>query len=272
MRYIVVTDLDGTLLDHQTYKYTPALDAIAQLHQRDIPIILNSSKTQAEISEIRRELNNQEPFVCENGGVLCGINSEADVAENTQELNKTHLGIPRERFLNDLRLIKEKLQLCYEGFADASVEDVVGWTGLSILDAQKAMQREASEPLLWQDTDLALNNFQKELKNLKLQCIKGGRFYHVMGLFNKASCFPKLKKYYSQSWQEDVGIIALGDSPNDLPMLEQANHAIVVPSSKGANLQLNHSSVFFATQPGPYGWQEGIEFLLNSMVLSTESV
>ncbi|MDJ0573445.1 MAG: HAD-IIB family hydrolase [Pleurocapsa sp. MO_192.B19] len=265
MRYIVVTDLDGTLLDHQTYKYTPALDAIAQLRKQDIPIILNSSKTQAEILEIRRELNNQEPFVCENGGVLCSVSLQPNIAQASQELNKTHLGRPRERFLDDLRLIKEKLQLRYEGFADASVDNVVEWTGLSILDAQKAMQREATEPLLWQDTEPALNNFRQELKKLELQCVKGGRFHHVMGLFNKASCFPKLKEYYSQRWQEEVGVIALGDSPNDLPMLEQANHAVVVPSTKGSNLQLNHSSVFFATQPGPYGWQEGIEFLLKSI-------
>ena len=86
-----------------------------------------------------------------------------------------------------------------------------------------------------------------------------------MGLFIKASCFPKLKEYYSQRWLEEIGIIALGDSPNDLPMLEQANHAVVIPSAKGANLQPNQSSVFFATQPGPLGWQESIDFLLKSI-------
>ena len=41
MRYIVVTDLDGTLLDHKTYEYTPASDAIKELEKHDIPIILN---------------------------------------------------------------------------------------------------------------------------------------------------------------------------------------------------------------------------------------
>ena len=266
MRYIVVTDLDGTLLDHQTYKFTPALDAIKELRQQEIPIILNSSKTQAEISEIKRELDNQEPFVCENGGVLCGISPQPDISENTKELDIQYLGIPRVQFLDSLRSIKEKLQLNYKEFANATVDDVVRWTGLTASDAQKAMQREATEPLLWQDTELALSNFQQELKELKLQCVKGGRFYHVMGLFNKASCFPKLKEYYSQRWQEEVGVIALGDSPNDLPMLEQANHAVVIPSIKGNNLQLKHSSVFLATQPGPYGWQEGIDFLLKTIL------
>ncbi|MBE9043640.1 HAD-IIB family hydrolase [Pleurocapsales cyanobacterium LEGE 10410] len=261
MKYVVVTDLDGTLLDHQTYKFTPALKAIAQLQQQNIPIVLNSSKTQAEILEIRHELDNQEPFVCENGGVVCGISPESRMSENSQE-TKIYLGIPRAEFLPDVRKIRQKLQLRCQGFAESSVTEIMQWTGLSISNVQKAMQREATEPLYWQDTELALNNFQQELENIKLKCVRGGRFHHVMGLFDKASCLPQLKAYYSQRWQEKIGIVALGDSPNDLPMLEQADYAIVIPSIKGS-LKPNRDDIFFATKPGPSGWQEGIDFFLN---------
>lgn len=265
MRYIVVTDLDGTLLDHHTYKFTPALDAIAKLHQHEIPIILNSSKTQAEISAIRQQLANQEPFVCENGGVLCGIESQSNMSQDTGT-HIQYLGTPRKQFLDILRSIKGKLKLKYQGFAEATVDDVVHWTKLSRVDAQKAMQREATEPLLWEDTEQALQIFRQELEQVKLQCVKGGRFHHVMGIFNKASCFEQLKNYYAQLWQEEIGIIALGDSPNDLPMLEKADHAIVIPSAKGTNLKLkNHSSVFVATKQGPNGWQEGIELLFKDI-------
>ena len=265
MRYIVVTDLDGTLLDHKTYEFTPALNAIAELSRQEIPIILNSSKTQAEILAIRRELENQEPFVCENGGLLCVSSYEPTDSKDSQDSTTQYLGVPRHQFLDSLDLIKKKLELNYQGFAESSVEDVVSWTGLTVSDAHKAMQRQTTEPLLWQDSEQALDKFRQELAKLELQCVKGGRFHHVMGLFNKASCFAKLKEYYSQGWQEEIAIIALGDSPNDLPMLEEADHAVVIPSTKGANLQPNQNSVFFATQPGPYGWQEGIDFLLKSI-------
>ena len=252
MKYIVVTDLDGTLLDHQTYDYAPALNAIAELGKQEIPIILNSSKTQAEISALCQQLGNHEPFVCENGGVLVGMGEVK------------HLGTPREQFLPSLRSLKEKLRLQYQGFAEATVDDVVQWTGLTPDDAQKAMARSATEPLLWQDTDLALEKFRQQLQGLNLQFVKGGRFHHVMGIFNKASCFPQLKEYYAQSKSEEVKIIALGDSPNDLPMLEQADYAIVVPSGKSNQLKLNNPATYYAIQPAPHGWQEGItEFLHN---------
>lgn len=254
MRYIVVTDLDGTLLDHQTYEFTPALKAIAELKRRNIPLVLNSSKTQTEILEIRQQLNNHQPFICENGGIICGIGEPQ------------YLGTPRTQFLEDLKQIEQKLQLNYLGFAQAMVDDVVRWTGLHEQDARKAMERNATEPLLWQDTDSALNNFRRELAKIQLQCIKGGRFYHVMGMFDKASCFTKLKHYYSQLWQEEVGIIALGDSPNDLPMLEQADYAVVIPSAKGDKLQPKQSAMYFATQQAPRGWQEGIDWVVNSVI------
>ena len=253
MKYIVVTDLDGTLLDHQTYEFTPAKKAIAQLQQRGIPLILNSSKTQAEIAAIRDKLNNQEPFVCENGGVLCGLNSATDIQ---------YLGTPRKKFLTSLRSIKQQLQLNYQGFSEATVEEVVGWTGLTPEAAQQAMEREATEPLLWQDTEAALESFQQQLNKLGLQCVKGGRFYHVMGMFNKASCFHSLKTHYAQGQAEEIAVIALGDSPNDLPMLQQADYAVVIPTAQGTHLQLDHSSVFLATQPAPYGWQLGIDHWL----------
>lgn len=254
MRYIVVTDLDGTLLDHKTYEYEAARKAIEELNKRDIAIILNSSKTQAEISELRHQLDNHEPYVCENGGIICGI---GDIQ---------YLATPRKEFLDKLSGIKGKLQLQYKGFSEATVDDVVKWTGLDCTSAEKAMQRSSTEPLLWQDSDSALDDFRQELKKINLQCVRGGRFHHVMGFFNKASCFQQLKEYYGKIWQEKVGIIALGDSPNDLPMLEQANHAIVIPSAKGSNLKPNNSSVYYADQLAPYGWQEGIDFCLNSLI------
>ena len=265
MRYIVVTDLDGTLLDHQTYEFTPALSAIKKLEQQNIPIILNSSKTRAEILAIRSELNNQEPFVCENGGVLCGIAPEPKVQESISELDIQYLGTPRSQFIGSLDALKAKLHLNYQGFANASIDEVVQWTGLTSSDAQKAMAREATEPLLWQDTELALAKFRQELQALELQCVRGGRFYHVMGNFHKASCFATLKAYYSRHWLTEVQIIALGDSQNDLPMLEQADYAIVIPAKQGIALKPNNKSTFFASKPGPYGWQEGINHFLTRL-------
>jgi mannosyl-3-phosphoglycerate phosphatase len=65
---VVFTDLDGTLLDHETYSYSPALEALDLLERQRIPLILCSSKTRAEIELIQGNLRLRHPFISENGG------------------------------------------------------------------------------------------------------------------------------------------------------------------------------------------------------------
>jgi predicted mannosyl-3-phosphoglycerate phosphatase (HAD superfamily) len=47
-RWIVVSDLDGSLLDHYSYSSEDAKPALDLLRQLDLPLILNTSKTLRE--------------------------------------------------------------------------------------------------------------------------------------------------------------------------------------------------------------------------------
>lgn len=42
---ILFSDLDGTLLDHDTYDWSPAQPALKQLAALEVPLVLTSSKT-----------------------------------------------------------------------------------------------------------------------------------------------------------------------------------------------------------------------------------
>ena len=68
MFQIFITDLDGTLLDHHTYDYSPAWPALHRLKKEHAPLILSTSKTAAEIIPFRLEIDNHDPFIVENGG------------------------------------------------------------------------------------------------------------------------------------------------------------------------------------------------------------
>ena len=63
--YIIFSDLDGTLLDHKTYTFDPALEALSIIKSRQIPLILSSSKTRAEIERIQSHLALKDPFIFE---------------------------------------------------------------------------------------------------------------------------------------------------------------------------------------------------------------
>ena len=70
MQKIIFTDLDGTLLDHNTYSFKKAFPALRIIKKKKIPLIICTSKTKGEIEHYRKKLKNNHPFVSENGGAI----------------------------------------------------------------------------------------------------------------------------------------------------------------------------------------------------------
>ena len=65
---LVLSDLDGTLLDHTTYAFDAARAALERLRDARVPLVLCTSKTRAEVEPICAALPNAHPFIVENGG------------------------------------------------------------------------------------------------------------------------------------------------------------------------------------------------------------
>ena len=68
---IIYTDLDGSLLDHQSYSFAPAANFLERLGNLTIPVIPVTSKTRNEVLSLRKSLNSRHPFVVENGAAIC---------------------------------------------------------------------------------------------------------------------------------------------------------------------------------------------------------
>jgi mannosyl-3-phosphoglycerate phosphatase len=252
---IVFTDLDGTLLDHTTYSWEPAAAALRQLRLRKIPVILSSSKTLAEMDEIRADLDLQHPVIAENGAVIDvppGYFS-VDVPPLPAQPARAEL----QRVLIELR---QAQGYACEAFFEMGVEGIVAETGLAPTDAAKANERRATEPLLWQDTEERLASFTAAVQERGLRCIRGGRFVHLMGPTDKASAMRSLLHAFAQELPSETWTsIALGDSPNDRGMLRCADIAIVIKSQGAQALDLaDHPHVIRTKLPGPEGWNSAM--------------
>jgi len=70
MHLVIVTDVDGTLLDATTYEIEPALPALARIAQAGIPLVFCTSKTRAEVEALQQRLGIRHPFIPENGGAV----------------------------------------------------------------------------------------------------------------------------------------------------------------------------------------------------------
>lgn len=68
---LVFSDLDGTLLDSHSYDWQPAAPWLSRLREANVPVILCSSKTSAEMLYLQKTLGLQGlPLIAENGAVI----------------------------------------------------------------------------------------------------------------------------------------------------------------------------------------------------------
>ncbi len=272
-RYLVFTDLDGTLLDHETYDHRPACAALAELARRAIPVIPNTSKTIEEVLAWRARLGLDGPFIVENGSALLlpvdRPQWRVDTATSAHEQRGFHtvvFGAPIATIKARLLELEIAQRYACDAFSELSVADVAAVTGLDLAAAAQAQARHFSEPLLWRDDDRALARLGAELAGVGLRVTRGGRFINVIGDTDKGVALARTARLYAPPDTDAITTIALGDSPNDEEMLNAADLAVVVRNPHARPLSLARDANLYTTTAGPHGWQEAFNELFRSRI------
>lgn len=274
---LVFTDLDGSLLDHTTYDHAPADEWLARLSQWRVPVIVNTSKTAAEVMVLYRTLGLDAPFVCENGASVC-LPPGWCLDEVPDESGFATLisGMPRASIRDFLGALRMREGFRFQGFGDMSVEEIARRTGLSPEAAARAAERSGSEPLVWEDSEAALERFRLLLVGAGLALTRGGRFHHVMGEgCDKGRAVVRLSDRYQLMVGEKPTTIGLGDGPNDLPMLAAVDRAVLIRGEHAIDMDSagafetacpgatqTATQIYTTTQKGPAGWSEGLDHWL----------
>lgn len=148
--FIVISDLDGCLLDPRTYSAEAARPALDALAEAGVPLILCSSQTRAEVEHHRRVLGNDDPFVVENGGALFiprGYFPFAHALTRTEGAYAVvELGMRYERLVRLYQDLRRTTGLDLRGFSDMTVAEIAQHTGLSREAAARAKARDYDEP------------------------------------------------------------------------------------------------------------------------------
>ena len=248
---VVFTDLDGTLLDHETYSFEPALPALQRLGDGGHAVILASSKTAAEIEPLRRSVGFAHcPAVVENGaGILPPEDPETTPTDAGRAVH--------QKLLDVLNALPSDLRAGFAGFSDWSVDDVSARTGLSPEAARAAKVRAHSEPGEWSGNNEDFVRFCDALRQSGVSVQKGGRFTTLSFGGTKGDRVREIIEQEKHAHKQLISL-ALGDAPNDVDMLKAVDIGIVIPNPahRGiADLLADASgTIRYAQLPGPDGW------------------
>jgi mannosyl-3-phosphoglycerate phosphatase family protein len=254
--WIVFTDLDGTLLDHHSYSYQAALPAIHYLQAQKIPLVLTTSKTQAEVCLLQQELQLSSPFIVENGAGIYWPDSVG------QQPIAHSMCLPREHWLAVIEQLKPEFGQHFSHFAELSPKDIAELTGLSLADAERANQRAYGEPIHWYGDKSLKRLFIEQATSLGAKVLEGGRFLHMSGNVDKGKALQWVATRYQQLYATQVQTLVLGDSQNDVAMLNAADKAVIVRSPVHSPPELQRPPSLITQHLGPEGWFEAINYFI----------
>lgn len=263
---IVFTDLDGTLLDHETYSFEAALPALNRLKKNGIPLVLTTSKTWAEVQELQQELDIQDPCIVENGSAIFNGPSKffADILKGQDVI----FGQTYSDIRTWIDALPEALRREMTGFGDMSIVDVVKATGLSPHKAEKAKDRLASEPFLWSGENEGLDQLKVKLDENEMALLQGGRFYHILSKVDKRLAIDWIMSRL-RDVQPDITYhtCALGDGPNDTEMIAHADTGVVIANPHGNTINVNNvnGEIVKTIEPGPAGWNTALHALMDRL-------
>jgi mannosyl-3-phosphoglycerate phosphatase len=213
---LVASDVDGCLLDEETYSPGAAAEALAALEASGIPLVLCSSKTRAEMEAI------------------------------------LELGTAREILVARLGEMAAETGAGLVGFSTLSASQVSRLTGLPEERSRRALERLYDEPFLLEGPEAAV---AEAAARRGLRVTRGARFLHLTGPVDKGHAFRRLLQIYADAGRR-FATVGLGDARNDLPLLQAVDRPIVVPRPGGIDAELARAlpGAERAPAPGPTGW------------------
>ena len=261
-RYLIFTDLDGTLLDHENYSFGANKKTISTIINNKNEIIFNTSKTFSECKKLLKELKLLNmPFSTENGAVIYFPKIRFNKIKNSFSFGRYwSVRIAKLSSKNWYQFLKLK-QKKYNFFIaqDLSPKILKKYTNLN--NTNMMLDREASQIILWEDNLTKLKLFKKDLKSEKDGVlIKGSRFMQISSICNKRIAKKLISHAYDIQFRDKYSIntIALGDSKNDIDMLNSCKYSCLIKNSSYTypKLRLNKKNVFKSSKIAPDGWSE----------------
>ena len=254
---IIFTDLDGSLLHRDNFKFDEIKDYLKNLIDNGVIIIPNTSKTEREIEEFIKELGKELPFISENGSSIHGLN-----LINANFPNKIILSRDKEELIQIFdSKVPDNLKAKCKFISDMNSKKQNNIFGLQGNDLKNALNRKYTIPFLFEGDNLEKNKLLKILKSSSLTMQEGGRVLNLGDKTDKVKSMNQVLKIYRKV-ENKIKVIGVGDNFNDLNMLRNCDIPCLVFNDQFKQDQINIDNLIVSNKPSPEGWADVIKTAL----------
>ena len=258
---VIFTDLDGTLLDKNTFKFDKIEKYFRELLSKDIIIIPNSSKTEAELSDFNKQYNLNLSFIAENGSSIHGLNLIHKNLPEKITLSRSADQIYEIYNENIPSHLKDKITFILKLNSKEQQEIF----GLPMDKIKLALKRDYSLPIQFNGNEIEKNEFIKIINNAGLTVQTGGRIMNICDNVNKSKAMLKTLELINKEIDDEVITIGVGDNQNDVDMLRQSNYACLVKNEDFDSSLINIDNLIKSSEPSPNGWADVIKTALQKV-------
>ena len=270
IQILIFTDLDGSLLDHNNFEFREIQNFILKCIKNGIKIIPNTSKTKIEIQVFIDQLGQNLPFIVENGAAIHNLNlihSKIKINDNSLVFSRSLSEI--------LKQFKKNIPMDFQKRC-MFLKDMTSTEQMKILGLNKkylpfALNRDYSMPLVFDGSKEIVNEFTRHLKRIGMKLHEGGRVYNICDDCSKGKAMTTLIEMLKNELKCKTHTIVVGDSPNDISMLNVCDQPCVIPLPNRKNLSfLKDQKLIRATQTAPKGWEEVVRASLKKINFELE--
>jgi len=260
---LIFTDLDGTLLNRDTFKFDSIKTFLKELKKRNIIIIPNSSKTEDEIIEFNNEASFQFPFISENGSIIHNLNFLSNEFPEKIMLAKN---IHEIRNIFDKNINQDLKSKC-KVISSLTMSEQTKIFGLPENKLKQVYKRSCTIPIIFEGNNKEKLTLKKILLKNGLDLKDGGRVINLGDRINKADAMKKITQMLETKFKYKPKIIAVGDNHNDLEMLQNSDIPCLVKNDKFLKKNLKIKNLIISKQAAPEGWVEIVKLALEKIKL-----
>ncbi len=270
---IIFSDIDGTITaNHLTP--SSSKEAIKQLNDAQIPVILSTGKVYKHVCDIAKALNiDSAYFITQHGAEI--YDSDGNIifqdtisAENANRVIKSFNDAKKELHSD------AKIVLVFDGvrYAAEKFDLPVFFKEVKFIDSFDELLDKGKRPtnIVIYDAEKQIPEFYSLLKEkLPKELNLVPLLEETCGIYNKTISKGNAVKKVSEILGTDLKNAAvIGDGENDIPMFETVKNAGGLSIAMGnANVKVKEACGFVTSDAGKDGFKEAMDAILNNNCL-----